>query len=170
MTQKYGMSEKVALEAVSRGGLFVLRWASRHPSRVSCIYLDSAVCDIKSWPLGRGKGNHDTTGLKHLEISYGLKTEEDILNFKGNPVDDNIITPIAKAKIPILALANKDDRIVPPSENIEVFAEKYKQLGGGNIEIMHPKEGVKTSLKGHHFPVPNPQKAADFIEQHTLKK
>ena len=169
MTQKYGLSNKVALEAVSRGGLFVLRWASRHPYVVTCIYLDSAVCDIKSWPLGRGKGDHDTTGLKHLEISYGLKTEEDILNFKGNPVDDAIIKPIAAAKIPILAIANKDDHIVPPSENIEVFAKKYKELGGGDIEIMHPVDGAKTSLKGHHFPVPNPKKSADFIETNTMK-
>jgi sialidase-1 len=170
MTGKYKMSKKPALEAVSRGGLFVLRWAARHPDRVSCIYLDSPVCDIKSWPLGKWKGDHDATGIHQLATYYGLKTEDAIISYDKNPVDDVIAEPIAKAKIPILAIVNKDDRIVPPSENIEIFAKKYKHFGGTDIEIIHPRPETKTALKGHHFQVPNPKKSADFIEEYTQKK
>jgi len=166
MTGKYKMAKKPALESVSRGSLFVLRWAARHPDRVSCIYLDSPVCDVKSWPLGKWKGDRDSTGVNQLGIYYGLKTEEDIMAFKQNPIDDVVIKPIAEAKIPILAIVNKNDCIVPPSENIDIFAKKYKELGG-DIEIIYPDPKAKTSFKGHHFPVPNPQKSADFIMKYT---
>ncbi len=56
VTREYGLMPKVALEGFSRGGLFALNWAARHPERVACIYNDAPVCDFKSWPGGRGKG------------------------------------------------------------------------------------------------------------------
>ena len=49
-------SEKPALEGVSRGGLYVYAWAKRNPGKVSCIYAEAPVLDIKSWPGGKGKG------------------------------------------------------------------------------------------------------------------
>ena len=62
MTQEKGLAGKVALEAVSRGGLFAYRWAARNPDAVACLYADVPVCDFKSWPLGQGSGigNHKT--------------------------------------------------------------------------------------------------------------
>ncbi|MDB5149285.1 MAG: Alpha/beta hydrolase family protein [Mucilaginibacter sp.] len=39
---------KVALEAVSRGGLYAYGWAKRNPDKVSCIYAETPVCDFKS--------------------------------------------------------------------------------------------------------------------------
>ena len=168
MTQKHGLSKKPVLEAVSRGGLFVLRWAARHPERVACIYGDSIVCDIKSWPLGKWKGDHDNTGIKQLGQYYGLDSEEKILAFKGNPIDDSVVKPIAKAKIPMLLLVDKKDRIVPPAENSLVFAKRYSELGGGDVEIMYVPKDSKTSLKGHHFPHPDPAKAAAFMEKYGM--
>ena len=56
MVGSHGLARRVVLEAVSRGGLFAYRWAARHPGRVACIYADVPVLDIKSWPLGKGKG------------------------------------------------------------------------------------------------------------------
>ena len=47
ITDEHGLAAKPALEAVSRGALFTYRWAARHPDRVSCIYADTPVCDIK---------------------------------------------------------------------------------------------------------------------------
>jgi len=170
MTSKYRMSAKPALEAVSRGGLFVLKWAARNPNKVACIYLDSPVCDIKSWPLGKWKGDHDKTGISQLAKYYALKTEKEIMAYNKNPIDDPVVKPIAKGEIPILAIVNQEDRIVPPYENIEIFAKKYKEFGGGEIEIIYPKKGEKTSLKGHHFRVPDPKKAANFIEKYASKK
>jgi sialidase-1 len=56
LVQKKGFSPVVALEGVSRGGLYVYQWAKRNPLKVSCIYAEAPVCDIKSWPGGKGKG------------------------------------------------------------------------------------------------------------------
>ena len=168
LTKRHGLSNKPALEAVSRGGLFVFRWAARHPERVACIYLDSAVCDVKSWPLGRGKGDRDSTGMKHLAKYYGLKTERQIVAFRGNPLDPAVMNPVAEAKIPVLALLNTQDHIVPPEENALAFAKRYRKLGAPmEIETLPP--GTKSSLKGHHFPVPTDYalRAADFIERHA---
>ena len=168
MTQKHGLSKKPVLEAVSRGGLFVLRWAARHPDRVACVYGDSIVCDIKSWPLGKWKGDHDKAGIRQLGRYYGLDTEEKILAFKGNPIDDAVVKPIAEAKIPMLLLVDKKDRIVPPDENSLVFAKRCSELGGGDVEIMYVPKDSKISLKGHHFPHPDPARAAAFMEKYGM--
>ena len=96
MTQQHGLASKVALEAVSRGGLFVYRWAARHPDRVACIYADVPVCDFKSWPLGQGHGIGDQKTWQNLLTQYGF-TEEQALAYRKNPID--VLAPIAKAKI-----------------------------------------------------------------------
>ena len=51
-----GLAKKCVLEGVSRGGLFVYQFASRWPDRVACIYCDTPVGDISSWPGGKGEG------------------------------------------------------------------------------------------------------------------
>ena len=55
LTHDRGLATKTVLEGFSRGGLFTLNWAARHPDRVACIYNDAPVCDFKSWPAGKGK-------------------------------------------------------------------------------------------------------------------
>ncbi len=40
-TTQLGLSKKAVLEGFSRGGLFSLNWAARHPDRVACIYNDA---------------------------------------------------------------------------------------------------------------------------------
>ena len=54
--QQLGMSKKVVLEAMSRGGIYAYNWAIRNPTKVAAIYADAPVLDIKSWPGGMGKG------------------------------------------------------------------------------------------------------------------
>ncbi|WP_233216518.1 alpha/beta hydrolase family protein [Blastopirellula marina] len=164
LTEK-GLSRKVALEGVSRGGLFVYGWASRHPERVACIYADTPVCDIKSWPKGAGAGVGSQGSWDVLLKEYGLNNEE-ALKYDRNPID--ILAPIAEAKIPVLHIVSLNDQVVPPQENTFILAERYRKLGG-EIEIMEVQEGTEKS-QGHHFTHPNPQKVADFIEQYTANK
>ena len=164
MTGK-GLAKKVALEGVSRGGLFVYGWASRHPDRVACIYADTPVCDIKSWPGGAGSGIGSPDTWQRLLKEYNF-TDEEAQNYSKNPID--ILEPIAKAKIPVLHIVSLNDQVVPPSENTFVLAGRYRQLGG-DIEIMEVKEGTEKS-HGHHFTHPDPQKVADFISQHASAK
>ena len=51
-----GLSKKPVLIGISRGGLYAYRWASDNPGKVAAIYGDAPVCDFKSWPAGKGKG------------------------------------------------------------------------------------------------------------------
>lgn len=162
LTGGYGLSKKPALEGVSRGGLFVYRWAAAHPEHVACIYGDTPVCDFKSWPLGQGKGlGHEETWNRLLK-EYEM-TKEEALLFEGNPIDG--LEAIAKAGIPLLHIVSLSDRVVPPTENTFVLAERYRKLGG-SIDIIEIPVGTEKS-SGHHFDHPDPKRVADFIEQHA---
>lgn len=163
MTKEKGLAEKVALEAVSRGGLFAYRWAARNPGAVACIYAEVPVCDFKSWPLGQTDGLGNAKAWQNVLKQYGL-TEEEALAYPKNPVD--VLAPIAKAKIPLLHLVSLNDRVVPPAENTFVLAARYRELGG-QIEIIEVREASRSN--GHHFPHPDPQRAAGFIEKYALQ-
>lgn len=162
LTQAHGLAEQPALEGVSRGGLFVYRWAARHPDKVACIYADTPVCDFKSWPLGQGEGKGHPPTWQALLQQYGL-TEEEALAWKNNPID--VLEPIAKVKVPILHIVSLNDQIVPPMENTDALAKRYRALGG-SIDIIEVKEGTAKS-SGHHFTHPDPVRVADFIERHA---
>ena len=40
LTSNHHLNNKVALEGVSRGGLFIYNWAKANPSKVACIYAE----------------------------------------------------------------------------------------------------------------------------------
>ena len=159
---EHGLAARPALEGVSRGGLFVYHWASLHPERVACLYTDTAVCDIRSWPLGAGRGRGHAPTWEHLLDELEL-SEAAARAYPLNPVER--LGPMAAAGIPILALVSLDDEIVPPEENTLVVARRYRRLGG-RIEVMTVEHGTPES-GGHHFPHPDPLRVADFIEQHA---
>ena len=163
MTTTHHLADRVALEAVSRGGLFAYRWAARRPDRVACIYADTPVCDFKSWPLGQGDGIGSDATWQSLLKHYDL-TEEQALAYRENPID--VLAPIANAKIPLLHLVSLNDRVVPAKENTFVLADRYRKLGG-TIQIIEVKEGTSKS-NGHHFDHPDPTRVANFIHRHTL--
>ena len=153
VTETHGLSKKPALEGMSRGGLIIFNWAAANPDKVACIYGDAPVCDIRSWPGPKG-GNTWAACKK----AHGL-TEETAKTFSGNPIDN--VAPIAKAKIPVLAVCGAADTVVPMSENIEVFAKRLRELGG-SIEIIS-KPGV-----GHHpHSLKDPKVIVDFVLKHT---
>lgn len=157
---KRGLAAKCALEGVSRGGLFVYGFASRWPNRVACIYCDTPVCDINSWPGGKGTGRGHAPTWRTCLQEYGL-TEATAADFDGNPVDR--LEPIANAQIPALHIVSLNDQIVPPQENTFVLAEQYRKLGG-QIEVIRVAQGTEQS-GGHHFTHPDPVRVADFIER-----
>ncbi|MBA2112951.1 hypothetical protein HOV93_00970 [Planctomycetes bacterium FF15] len=161
LTEK-GLAKRVALEGVSRGGLFVYGWVARHPDKVACIYADTPVCDFKSWPGGKGKGVGSSGTWQRLLKEYDF-TEAEALAYDKNPID--ILAPIAEAKIPVLHIVSLNDVVVPPTENTFVLAERYRKLGG-TIEIIEVEEGTEKS-QGHHFTHPDPKRVADFIEKYA---
>ena len=152
------LATKVALEGVSRGGLYVYAWAKRNPLKVSCIYAEAPVCDIKSWPLKHGSKGDWSLLLK----SYGL-TEAEAISFSDNPLDN--LKGLAACKVPILHVISLDDKIVPNDENTFRLVENYIKLGG-KATVWPMTKGEK-SLQGHHFLIENPEQIADFIEQNS---
>jgi hypothetical protein len=72
LLKEYRLNPKTVLEGFSRGGLFIYNWGSENAGKVACIYADAPVCDMKSWPGGKGKGaGSPSEWKKHLE-AYNL--------------------------------------------------------------------------------------------------
>jgi hypothetical protein len=152
VTTEHKLAAKPALEGMSRGGLIIFNWAAANPDKVSCIYGDAPVCDIRSWPGKKGVGCMKVYGI----------TVEQLPDFKENPVDH--LAPLAKAKVPIMIVAGAADKVVPIKDNALVIQERYKKLGCEIILISKP--GV-----GHHpHSLKDPKPIVDFILKHTPLK
>lgn len=156
-----GLSPKVTLVGVSRGGLYAYRFAYRHPDKITCVYGDAPVCDFKSWPGGKGKGKGSKNDWQSLLTHYGFKDEAEALAFRENPID--LLEPLAKAGVPLIHVVGDTDDVVPVEENTSVIEQRYKALGG-TITVFH-KPGV-----GHHpHGLDDPTPVADLIKAYTAR-
>jgi pimeloyl-ACP methyl ester carboxylesterase/lysophospholipase L1-like esterase len=159
LTMVRGLSPKTVLEGFSRGGLFALNWAARHPDRVACIYNDAPVCDFKSWPGGKGKGKGSPSDWQRCLKAYGL-TEAQALEYTKNPVDN--LEGLAQAKVPLLHVCGDADEVVPIEENTRLLEARYRKLGGPITVIAKP--GI-----GHHpHSLENPGPIVAFVLKHTI--
>ena len=158
LTDSLSFAHKPALEAVSRGALYVYGWAKRNPSLVSCIYAETPVCDIKSWPGGKLKSPGDSVCWKQLKDVFSF-TEEQAVAYNDNPIDN--LEGLASFKVPLLHIVGIDDKLAPNEENTNVLAKRYLALGGP-VSI-YPVTAGPQELSGHHFPIEQPGKWADFI-------
>ena len=134
-----GFSERPVLEGMSRGGLPIMLWAAENPSSVAAIYGDNPVCDFRSWPGGQTGKRSDADWQRCLE-AYDL-TEEQAATYAGMAFDG--IGALAQAGVPLLLVLGTADEVVPPSENGEVLATRYRELGGP-VQVWR-KPGL-----GHH--------------------
>jgi pimeloyl-ACP methyl ester carboxylesterase/lysophospholipase L1-like esterase len=164
ITQKYSLQKKVALEGVSRGGLYVYNWAKQNPEKVSCIYAEAPVCDFKSWPAGFRKGMGSKSDWELLKKEYGFANDDEAQQYLNNPIDG--LETLARAKVPVLHIIGLNDEIVPVEENTFPLINKYIRLGG--IATVIPCTKGKHTLNGHHFDIETPQIVADFIKYNTV--
>ncbi|HEY3333486.1 MAG TPA: hypothetical protein VGK19_25870 [Capsulimonadaceae bacterium] len=159
MTTTYAMAKRPTLEGLSRGGLYAYRWATVNTDKVGCIYGDAPVCDMKSWPGGKGKGSGSAGDWQAAIRVYHFASEQEMLDFKGNPIDT--LEPIAKAKIPIIHVVGDTDSAVPQPENTDIVRERYMKLGGKIAVIV--KQGC-----GHHpHGLVDPTPVVNFVLAHT---
>lgn len=157
-----GLSDKVALEGMSRGGLIIYNWAVENPDKVACIYADAPVLDGKSWPGGLWEGKGSATDWEKFKMQYDLESEDSIDNFKGNPIHKT--SEISQASFPMLHVCGESDQVVPVDENTRIFESKIKEQGG-TIEVIYKKE------IGHHpHSLQNPTPIVDFILRATNNK
>ena len=160
LTGEHQFSRKVALEGMSRGGLIIYNWAYHNAEKVSCIYGDAPVCDIKSWPGGKGVGKGHLGTWKNCLKAYGL-TEAEALQFKGNPIDH--LKPLADKQVPLLHIVGAADKVVPVAENTTIVEQRFKRLGG-KIQVIS-KPGI-----GHHpHSLKDPTRIVEFVLKHTTQ-
>ncbi|MBI1389789.1 MAG: prolyl oligopeptidase family serine peptidase [bacterium] len=154
-----GLGEKCVMEGMSRGGLIVYNWASENADKVACIYADAPVCDVRSWPGGKGKGPGSPDDWMKCLDAYGL-SEEEMMKYDKNPIDR--LEPLAEAMVPALHVCGAADEVVPIDENTHVLEQRFRKLGG-LIRVIE-KPGV-----GHHpHSLIDPAQIVDFIITHAL--
>jgi len=163
LTTTYNFDNQVALEGISRGGLYVYNFAKKYPWRVSCIYAEAPVCDIKSWPGGFGKGPGSEADWKLVLKAYNFSDDSEAKAYSDNPVDN--LESLAAHKVPVLHMIGLHDSIVPPEENSFLLVNRYVRLGG--LATVVPCTSGKQDLQGHHFEIETPEFVADFVTQNT---
>ena len=152
-------AKKPALSGAVRGSLCEFAWAKLYPDRVSCVYAENPVSEIKSWPGSKMKGVGATPDQwKQLLAAYNF-SEEQALNFKDNPKDN--LEKIAANKVPLYFTFGLHDAMIPYEENAMVIAENYIQQGGP--VMMFPMTRGKQEQNGHHVTIEQPETIADFI-------
>jgi lysophospholipase L1-like esterase/pimeloyl-ACP methyl ester carboxylesterase len=159
LTTHYTLSAKTTLFGFSRGGLYSVNWTAQHPDRVACLYLDAPVCDIKSWPGGRGRGKGSPADWERLKVFYGFTNDQEAIDYRHNPIDN--LKPLAAAKIPILSVCGDADTAVPYPENTALLKERYEALGGP-IQVI-----IKPGGEHHPHSLTDPQPIVDFVLQHN---
>jgi len=118
----------------SRGGLYAFNYALQYPQRVSKIYLDAPVMNLKSWP------KKDTLEQAQFFAEYGIDAAK-LETFCGSPIDK--IEEFAKNEIPVLLIVGGKDLSVPFEENTKKMVEYY-QNAGLDLSFYIKEEG------GHH--------------------
>jgi len=160
LTRRYGFASKPALVGLSRGGLYCYNWAAANPDKVACIYGDAPVCDFKSWPGGKGKGQGSAGDWNLVLERFRFADEAEAIAWKLNPIDN--LAGLAAAKVPLLHVFGDADEVVPWDENTGLIAERYQKLGG-KIELIR-KQGV-----GHHpHGLEDSTPIIEFIRKHAV--
>ncbi|SRR5258706_4751141 len=156
LMHRAGLSKKVVMEGMSRGGLYVFNWAAVNPHRVACVYVDNPLLNINAWiiqmlqlPAGRNEM------FEAFKKDYNLTTPEQVRQFRGGPVES--VKKIVKGHYPILIVCADEDEAVSPAENTNLFEEKIKALHG-DITVIH-----KPGFKHHPHSLPDPTPIVDFI-------
>ncbi|MFN5469464.1 MAG: alpha/beta hydrolase family protein [Pirellulaceae bacterium] len=157
LVQHFSLSPQSALVGTSRGGLYCYNWAARYPERVSCIFGDAPVCDLKSWPLGMGTGTRNEAEVTKLLTVYGVEDVPQLLEVALNPIDR--LQSVAQRHIPILHVSGDADSIVPLPENTEAIQKAYQALGGKMEVIIKP--GI-----GHVHGLDDSTPIIEFIDRH----
>ncbi len=160
LTGEYLFAKKPALIGLSRGGLYCYQWAIANPDKVACIYADAPVCDMRSWPGGKGTGpGCPENWPKVLEV-FGFASEQDAEVYPGNPIDN--LATLAAHRIPLLHVYGDADEVVPWEENTGIVASRYPKLGGEITLIAKP------GCLHHPHGLDDPTPVVDFIMKHTI--
>jgi pimeloyl-ACP methyl ester carboxylesterase len=147
-----GLSDKFAIEAMSRGGLPAVLYALHQPDRVFGLYLDAPVLDVRSWPGGYGASDQRAAEWSACLKVWGL---EDGDAFTGSPLDR--AWEFARLKIPTIIVAGDADIVVPIDENTRPFAARVLRRGGV-VEVIE-----KPGVDHHPHSLKDPSRIVEFL-------
>lgn len=158
MTGVRGLSARPAMLGISRGGLYVNAWTRLHPDRVSVLYLDNGVCDIRSWPGGynlTSKGYGSPKDWAAYTKVFGFASDEEAQARSVRPTDG--MEAAVKANVLLVSCHGTADKTVPYLDNAGVMVEFWQKLNGRFR--LFPKEG------GDHHPhgLPDPGALIDVL-------
>ena len=155
---KRGLSAKPALLGISRGGLYVNAWARLHPDRVSVLYLDNGVCDVRSWPGGfpltaKGKGSAGDWKLYKAEFKFATDEEAQAKSLRAT----DGLEPAIKAGVFLVSCHGTADTVVPFVDNAKPVVDLWEKHGG-KFKVF-PKQG------GDHHPhgLPDPKPLIEVL-------
>lgn len=140
-----------------KSGGYVNAWTRLHPDRVSVLYLDNGVCDIRSWPGGfpltaKGSGSKgDWTAYKKV---FGFATDDEALAKSVRPTDG--LAPAVKAGVVLVSVHGTADTTVPYVDNAKTLVEFWEKSGG--VARVFPKAG------GNHHPHGLPAKSEAYAQ------
>jgi pimeloyl-ACP methyl ester carboxylesterase len=150
---KRGLAARPALLGISRGGLYVTAWTRLHPDRVSVLYLDNGVCDIRSWPGGfalsrQGKGSANDWALYKKE--FGYMSDAEAQEKSARPADG--LVPAIKAGVCLVTCHGTADKVVPYEDNAAPVVQLW-QDNSGRVKIFAKQGG---DHHPHGLPDPRP--------------
>ena len=123
-----GYSQKPVLLGQSRGGLMMLSWAARNPTKLSAYVGIYPVQNLRSWPMKW------SLGITLRDFEMDEKTFIQRID-EHNPI--NHLAGMAKAKVPIFIVHGDSDKVVPLEENSGVVERRYQELGGKvDVEVV----------------------------------
>jgi hypothetical protein len=155
-----GLAARPALLGISRGGLYVNAWTRLHPDRVSVLYLDNGVCDIRSWPGGfqltaKGKGSGGDWDRYKTEFKFA--SDDEALAKSVRPTDG--FAPAIKNDVFLISVHGTADQVVPYVDNAKPVVDFWEK-SGGRFKLF-PKEG------GDHHPhgLPDPAPLIELLSK-----
>ena len=159
---KLGLSARPALIGISRGGLYVNAWTRLHPDRLSVLYLDNGVCDIRSWP-GGFQLTEKSTGSKsewtRYKAEFNFASDDEATGKSVRPIDG--LTPAIKNGVFLISVHGTSDQTVPYVDNAKNLVDLWEH-SSGRLRIF-PKEG------GDHHPhgLPDPAPLIELLCKET---
>ncbi len=152
LAEELGFAPKANLVGMSWGGFFSTRYAATFPECVGKIYLDAPLMNFDGFAKVGGTPTENAA-----QIGPWATMPPAGGDWSADPrMPVNMADQIAKAGIPILLLYGGQDATVPPSRNCELFAERFKAVGG-KIDIRH------RALYGHHPHGEDPNKTSSIV-------
>ena len=161
LVEELGFAPTANLVGMSWGGFFSTRYAATFPECVGKIYLDAPLLNFSGFAEQGASSTPTEAAAKIGPWATMPPADGDWTADPRMPV--NMADRLAKADIPILLLYGGQDETVPPSKNCELFATKFKALGG-KIDIR------LRGLYGHHPHGEDPDKTSSIVSFFEAKK